>query len=366
MFATYAGGYSRGPLPAQPDVVADAERAFAEGRLDAEGLRAVRDALVAEVVREMEVVGLGIAGDGGVRRPDRIVPLIDGLAGLRSGGETRLPDGERVTRPLVTGPVAWREPITVADWAFVNRETELFAKQVLVGPYTLAVLAEPVPGRDRARLAVDLAEALNAELQALSAAGCPMVEIDEPLALRIGDDAREWRAFAAAHRRLTTGYGGLADEGITHLSLGLWGGQIDRAGYPALLELPYLSYLVDVLAGPSAWRFVAAVPADRGIVAGAVDASSTSLEETEQLVWAMAWAAQAGRGQARVGVAPNGSLALVDRHFSHRKAQRCGEAIVVANAGPLEEVAVALVEDPGRSWMPGLRAMAAAVDAGRR
>ena len=60
-----------------------------------------------------------------------------------------------------------------------------------------------------------------------------MIEIDEPLALSIGDDAREWRAFRAAHRQLTDGFGGLADEGVTHLSLGLWGGQIDRGGLRA-------------------------------------------------------------------------------------------------------------------------------------
>ena len=52
-----------------------------------------------------------------------------------------------------------------------------------------------------------------------------------------------------------------------------------------------------MLAGPSAWRFIDAVPAERGIIAGAGDATTERLDETEVLVWAMAWAAQNGRGR---------------------------------------------------------------------
>ena len=365
MFATYAGGYSRRPLPGKPDVLGAADRDLASGAIDDAAHRSIGDAFVREVVREMEVVALGIVGDGAVRAADRTLPLIRGLTGLTPGGEGALPDGEPVTIPIVTGPVTWREPIHVENWRFVNQETELFVKQALIGPYTLAALAEPAPGRQRGRLAVEFGEALNVELRALAAADCPMVEIDEPLALRIGTDAREWRAFAAAQRRLTEGFGGLAEQGAMHLSLGLWGGEIDPAGYSALIESPYLSYLVDVRAGPSAWRFVGIVPPERGIVAGAAASGTEKLDDTELLVWAMAWAARAGRGQRRVGVAPNGSLARIGRHFAHRKAQGCGEAVTVGSAGPLEEVAVSLVEDPSKSWMPELRELAQSVDAAR-
>jgi methionine synthase II (cobalamin-independent) len=363
MFATYAGGYARGPQPGQVDRLAEADLALVEGRLDEAGHRAVADDFVREVLREMGTIELGIGGDGGVREPDRARPLVDGLAGLARGEVTHLPDREVVTRPIVEGPVRWERPIFVEDWRFANAETDLFVKQTLIGPYTLAALAEPAGGRDRARLAVVLAEALNQELHALADANCPMIEIDEPLALRIGNDAREWRTFRGAHRQLTDGFGGLAAEGVAHLSLGLWGGTIDRAGYTALIELPYLSYLVDVLAGPSAWRFINALPPERGVIVGAADVQTEQLPETEALVWAMAWASRGERGSKRVGVSPNGTLALVRRHFAHRKAQRCGESVTVANAGPLWDVAVALDEHPERSWMSDLRDLAAAVAA---
>jgi hypothetical protein len=145
----------------------------------------------------------------------------------------------------------------------------------------------------------------------------------------------------------------------------LCGGEIDLAGHAALLDPPFLSYLVDVLAGPSAWRFIASVPPERGIIAGSADATSEAMDETEVHVWAMAWAAQGGRGSERVGCAPNGTLGRIGRHFAHRKCGRLGEAVRIASMGPLQDVAEALDEHPEASKMPELRALAAAVAAGR-
>ena len=361
MFATFAGGYSRKPLPAQPDVLGDAERSLHNGTLDDDGYHALADAFVREVLDEMAVVGLGIVGEGGVRAHDRIIPWIRGLDGLEAGDATTLPDGEPATRPMVTDTVRWTHPITVRDWQYADGQTDLLVKQTMIGPYSLAALAETDPKR-RSDLALQLGEALNLEIQALAAVGCPMVEIHEPGAMQIGEDAAELRAFRASNERL---FAGLEQGGGLHLSLGVWGGQGHAAGYEQMIDLPYQSYLVDVLAGPSAWRFIDAVPPARGIIVGSADAGTASLDETEVHVWAMAWAAQGGRGPDRVGCAPNGSLALIDRHFAHRKCLRLGEAVKIASMGPLQEVAEALDEDPAQSKMQALRALARAVESAR-
>jgi len=361
LFATFAGGYSRKPLPAQPDLLGDAERRLLEGDLDADGFRAVADEFVREILGEMAVVELGIVGEGGVRAHDRIIPWIRGLEGLAAGDHTTLPDGEPATRPIAQDTVLWTRPVTVRDWQFAAGQTDLPVKQTMVGPYSLAALAETDP-KGRADLAVQLGEALNLEILALAAAGCPMVEIDEPITLQIGEDIAEFRAFRAANERL---FAGLESDDGPHLSLGLWGGQIDPAGYEDLIALPYRSYLVDVLAGPSAWRFVDAVPPARGIIVGSADARTERLDETEVHVWAMAWAAQEGRGSDRVGCSPNGSLGLIGRHFAHRKCLRLGEAVRIGSMGPLQEVAEALDENPAESKLPELRAMARAVESAR-
>lgn len=362
MFATFAGGYSRRPNPGLDDVLGEADAGLAAGRLSPAEARAAADQFIREIVNEQATVGLHVGGDGGVRHRDRVLPLIGGLAGLAAGEAITFPDGEAATRPLVTGPVTWTGPITVADWEFAADVTDtLLVKQTLVGPYTIAALAEP-PGRARADLALAVGEALNRELLALQEAGCAMIEIDEPMAAQIGDRASEWAALRASNERLMAGVD--QDEGA-HLSLAIWGGDIDPAGHAPLIDLPCRSYLVDVLVGPSAWRFIDAVPAERGIVVGSADTSTEHWDETEVHVWAMAWAERNVRGSVRVGCATNGSLTRIGRHFAHRKCYRLGEAVRVALAGPLQEVAVALDEHPERSWMPELRTMAAAVAAAR-
>jgi 5-methyltetrahydropteroyltriglutamate--homocysteine methyltransferase len=358
MFATYAGTYSRKPLPAQPDRLGQAAQDLLEGRIDEAGHRAVADDFVREILDEMAVVGLGIVGEGGVRAVDRTLPWIESLDGLAAGEPAVLADGEHVTRPIVEGDIRWTRPVTVRDWTFAAGETELLVKQTMLGPYTLATLAEPSSTRRRAATALAFAEALGAEIQALADAGCPMVEVDEPLAAGIGADSAGWRAFRGAHERLMVGLG---KPTTIHLSLGLWGGDIDPAGYETLVGLPYQSYLVDALGGPPAWRFVDTVPAERGVIVGAGDARTERIDETELLLWAMAWAAQGGRGSTRVGVAPNGTLGSIGRHFAHRKCLRLGEAVTVGSVGPLEEVATAMEDDPARSSIPELRELAAAV-----
>ncbi len=363
MFATFAGTYSRKPLPGLPDLLGEAERDLDEGKIDASAYEAAVDAFVTEILGEMAVLQLSIAGDGGARARDRVLPWIRGLGGLGPGDVTALPGGEPATRPRVTGPVVWTQPLTVRDWQFANDASEAYVKQTFVGPYTLAALAEPSSrGRRRAALSLGFAEAMNAELRALLEAGCPIVEVDEPAVLRVGGDVREWSTFRLAGERLAAG---VDDPSEIHLSLGLWGGEIDRCGHAALLGLPYSSYLVDVLAGPSAWRFVAAVPPERGVIVGTGDAATESLDETEVIVWAMAWAAAGGRGSERVGAAPNGSLHRLGRHFAMRKCQRIAESVNIARMGPLEEVAVALDEQPLVSRMAELRTMAEAVEEAR-
>ena len=338
MFATLAGGYPRTPLPGQASRLDDL------------------DALVDEIVDEQRSAGLSIATDGGVRWVDPLRPLIETIEGLEIGEPGQLPDGQTATRPRVVDGLLRRGPIFVAAWQAADAHTDLPVKQVVVGPYTIGRFAD-LGGRKRETVTVALAEQLNGELRDLAAAGCPMVQVDEPAACSIADEA-EWRLFARAQRSLIHGV-----PKRLHLSLGLLGGAPAPLGHDALLFPPYASYLVDAFAGADAWRFIKTVPPERGIVSGVMDPRQSALDETEPMVWAMAWAARGGRGPERVGVAPSGSLAYLDRHPARRKIERLGESIRVASMGPLEDVAEALDRAPLESRMPELRSMAQAVAA---
>lgn len=358
MFASLAADYPREPRAGEPDVLGDADRRFAAGEITpVERLELVRG-FTTVVLQEQEASGLAMLTDGDLGDEDRLRRLVQGLGGTSSERTVALPDGATAHVPVFSGPVTWREPITLDAWRWAAGASDIMVKQVLVGPYTLARLAG-TEGAPRATLALALAEALNAEIHALVEAGCPLVQVDEGALTTIGDDALEWQLYAETQRRLTAGLAG------HHLSLGLYHGGVDPAGHRAILDGPYLSYLVDGLGGPDAWRFVFAVPPEIGVVIGALDASSATLDETEVMVWAMAWACPEERTTARVGVAANGSLRPAGRFAARRKIELMGEAVRIASMGPLQEVAEALDPTPLDSKMAPLRELAASVDAAR-
>lgn len=367
MFASLAGGYPTRPLPGLPDRLGDAERLRASAALDDESVAAVRDDLVRELLAEQEEAGLAVLSDGGARWDDPLAPFIAGLTGLEAGEPGTLPGGVALTLPRVVDGIGRREPILLDAWRSAAGLSELPVKQVLPGPYTIGRLAD-LGGRSRESVTLVLAEVLNAEVRDLAAAGCPYIQVDEPSATTIGDDAAEWRLFGRAHQQLLSGVAsaGSADgSGGVHLSLGLTGGAVPSSGHEAILRPTYVSYLVDVLSGTDAWRFIDAVPIERGIVCGVADATRATLDEVEVMCWAMAWAAAGGRGSDRVGIAPNGSLARIDRLAAKRKIERLGETVRIASMGPLQDVAEALDPEPGASKMAELRTLAAAVIAAR-
>ena len=120
--------------------------------------------------------------------------------------------------------------------------------------------------RSRAAVTMALAEGIRREVEALAAAGCPLVEIEEADAHLIGEDEAERRLFREAHRRLTDGITG------AHLSLSIVGAAAASAGIETILDAPYASLAVDLIAGPDNWNLVTRTPGDRGIVVGALGA----------------------------------------------------------------------------------------------
>lgn len=215
----------------------------------------------------------------------------------------------------------------VDAWRYAAGLTARAVKQALPGPYSRSHgVAGSAKARERA--ALGLAEALRAEVEALAAAGCPMVEIEETEAHRIGDDAVERRLFVAAHRRLADGLAG------THLSLSIVGGSAWGAGAVTILDAPYASLAVDLIAGPENWRLVAVTPAERGIVAGALTTRAGD-DGPEVLLYAANYAASTnGRGRDRVGLGTTAGLERLPWAAALAKLARLGDAVRIATLPP--------------------------------
>jgi 5-methyltetrahydropteroyltriglutamate--homocysteine methyltransferase len=115
----------------------------------------------------------------------------------------------------VIGPIRRVRPVELRDMQFLRRNTERRAKITLPGPFTLAQQAQNEHYRDVEELAMDFAEAVNAEAHDLEDAGADVIQLDEPW-LRNDPEAAERYAVPAINRALA----GLTVPTALHLCFG--------------------------------------------------------------------------------------------------------------------------------------------------
>lgn len=278
-------------------------------------------AAAARVVQIQEAAGIDLLTDGQVRWPDL--------------GEAALAGIEDGSRPLLG---AWR--VTAAL-------TERPVAQAVPGPYSLA-RREPAGALGAAELrerTLALADALAAEVSALAEAGCPVVMVEEPCAVDVGEDTAERALFAEAQHRL------LALSPDAHAMLVITGGTAHEAGAETIVSAPYRSFLFDLIDGPDNWYLARAVPGDRGIVCGALrvpeslpaDRVLPSDDPAALLVWAAGYAASmGGRGPARVGLANAGPLRAVALETTVALVNALGRAARLAAMSRQEAVVAGL------------------------
>ena len=269
------------------------------------------------------------------------LPMPDGVEGLNVAVKAIVRAQEEAgLEPITDGRL--RDPglehygAAIDGWRFAAGLTDRAVKQALPGPYTLGRRASAAGSKDVQRPAATIAfaEGLRREIEALAAAGCPMVEIEETEAHSIGDDDAERRLFREAHEAMTEGVTG------THLSLSIVGKAAASAGIDTILAAPYASLAVDLIAGPDNWNLVTRTPGDRGIVVGALGGRETIDEPKEVLLWAAHYAASTGgRGVARVGIGSAGSYANLTWAAALRKLRALGTAARLAALPPGDELA---------------------------
>lgn len=220
---------------------------------------------------------------------------------------------EHGLEPLITaGWDRWPDD-PVRSWRdAADRQLARLVKAVVAGPVSSGLPVATV----------------RAVVDALAESGCAWIEIHEPAATTIDDDAGRAR-FAEAHRGLTAGLDGV------HLSLAIVGGSADALGIDAVMAGAYASLAVDLIDGPDNWRLVAAAPSTMGVIAGAMATRADSDDGPELLLWAAGYAAStAGRGGDRVGLATAGALAHLPWDVAAHKVERLGAAARLAQADP--------------------------------
>jgi 5-methyltetrahydropteroyltriglutamate--homocysteine methyltransferase len=193
----------------RPDELHRARAAFADGRLDADGLRLAEDDAIRDVIRLQDDVGLRTITDGEFRRASWHMDFIYQLGGIeRTAGEIavhfRNEDGELEFTPSglhVAGKVHLEKPIFADHFRFLRQQVEAIpgggrvAKLTIPSPSMVhyrggRAAIDPAVYRDLDEFWDDLSAAYAAEVRALGDLGCTYLQFDDTSLAYLNDPAQ--------------------------------------------------------------------------------------------------------------------------------------------------------------------------------
>ena len=196
---------------------------------------AQRDATLV-AIRAQEEAGLDIITDGEIRREsysNRFATGLDGID-LDNPGTAMDRTGHPNPVPRIVGPIRRARPVEVEDVCFLRAHTAKPIKITVPGPFTMTQQAQNDFYPDDESAAMAYADAVNAEIRDLFAAGADIVQIDEPYMQARPEKARRY-AVKAINRALD----GITGTTIVHICFGYAAVVHEKpaAGYSFLPEL---------------------------------------------------------------------------------------------------------------------------------
>jgi len=211
----------------KPQYLIDARKKFAAKQLGAAELRKLEEKATREWMAIQEEIGLDILVDGEMYRGDMAAYFGETLDGFKTSGLVRSYGNRYYRKPIISGEVQWKGPITVDWWKFSQNLTKKPVKGMVTGPYTMMDWSfnEYYPNRKDACLAI--AKALHKEVKALADAGAKIIQVDEPA---ISARPEELSEFAIEAMDIVTK--GVDAYFITHICYGAF-----EFIYPKMLEL---------------------------------------------------------------------------------------------------------------------------------
>src|SRR6202165_3832609 len=202
-------------------------------------LEQAQDDATVVAIRDMERAGIDIITDGEVRREsysNRFATALEGMD-LDNPGTALDRTGHPNPVPRVVGPIRRNRAVEVRDVKFLRASTDRKIKATLPGPFTMSQQAQDDHYKDEEAFAMALAEAVNAEVRDLFAAGADVGELDEA-SLQARAEKAERFAIKAINRALD----GIAGTTALHTCFGYAHIVHSRPnGYPFLEQLAGVS-----------------------------------------------------------------------------------------------------------------------------
>src|ERR1700689_2440210 len=292
-------------------------------------LEAAQDDATLIAIRDMERAGVDIISDGEQRREsysNRFATALDGVD-VENPGTVINRSGKPIPVPRIVGPIRRTRPVELRDLKMLRANTKRTIKATLPGPFTMGKQAQDDYYKDEAAVARAYAEAVNAEIKDLFAAGADIVQIDEPWMQQHPEKARQY-GLKALNRALD-GVGGTV---AVHLCFGYAAVVHDKpTGYSFLAELEgaKAQQISIEAAQPKLDLAVLRQLPSKTIILGGIDLSDMTVE-TPATVADRIRRALAHIPANRVVVAPDCGMKYLPRAvaFGKMKAMADGAAIV--------------------------------------
>jgi 5-methyltetrahydropteroyltriglutamate--homocysteine methyltransferase len=235
-------------------------------------------------IRAQEEAGLDIVSDGEIRREsysNRFATALDGVD-LDNPGTALDRSGHPNPVPRIVGRIRRRHPVEVEDLKFLRAHTDRQVKITVPGPFTMLQQAQNDFYKTEEEAAMDYAEAVNAEIRDLFAAGADVVQIDEPYMQARPEKARQY-GLAALNRALE----GVTGTTAVHICFGYAAIIHERpSGYSFLPELAQCScrqVSIETAQSHLDCSALAALDGKR-VMVGCIDLSTPEVESVETIV----------------------------------------------------------------------------------
>ncbi len=272
------------------------------------------DRAALEAIRDQDRAGIDIVTDGEERRGHYVLHIVNRLDGVDA--QNRKPISMRAgtsrqDAPRVIGKLGYKGSLVLEEFLFTKNHAKGTAKIGLPGPSTVAdCVADEFYQGDRKQLAFDYADAIHHEVAALMAAGCEIVQFDDPVLLRYPEAAQAWGLQA-----LERCFAGLEDRAtfIVHICRGYPNKPLERKGISYKANQDYyrdiLSWLsesrLDVVSieGAACNLDVSILSAigEKVVMLGVIDVGENQVESVESLT---------ARTNEALRVVPKGQLIL--------------------------------------------------------
>ncbi|CDZ31799.1 Probable methylcobalamin:homocysteine methyltransferase [Neorhizobium galegae bv. officinalis] len=154
-------------------------------------------------IKAQEEAGLDIITDGEIRREsysNRFATALEGVD-LDNPGSALDRSGHPNPVPRITGKIRRKHTVEAEDVKFLRSHTNRKIKITVPGPFTMSQQAQNDFYKSEEEAAYDYADAVNAEIRDLFAAGADVMQIDEPY-MQARPQKAEQYGLAALNRAL--------------------------------------------------------------------------------------------------------------------------------------------------------------------